>query len=61
MTSGLDQSEVQLDAASNTGTQTAAVGATPFPAQPPPTYMYESSVFLSSKHYRKSNIYIPNL
>lgn len=36
---GLDQSEVQLDAASNTGTQTAAVGATPFPAQPPPTYI----------------------
>lgn len=36
---GLDQSEVKLDAASNTGTQTAAVGATPFPAQPPPTYI----------------------
>lgn len=36
---GLDQSEVQLDAASKTGTQTAAVGATPFPAQPPPTYI----------------------
>lgn len=36
---GLDQSVVQLDAASKTGTQTAAVGATPFPAQPPPTYI----------------------
>jgi len=36
---GLNQSEVQLDAASNTGTQTAAVGATPFPAQPSPTYI----------------------
>lgn len=36
---GLDLSEVQLDAASKTGTQTAAVGATPSPAQPSPTYI----------------------
>lgn len=36
---GMDQSEAQLVAASNTGTQISAVGATPPHAQPPPTYI----------------------
>lgn len=36
---GMDQSEVQLVAAPNASTQTAAVGATPPPAQLPPTYI----------------------